>query len=217
MQVYRCEAVCDLWQSPAANERVSQLWPGRTFQIVQQQGTASAVQSLEDGYQGWLGESEYQETTLHPRPGLVRAAIQARLEAVLAFAETAAQQPNTYLWGGSAGPNYDCSGLVQRSFASIDIWLPRDAYQQAAWCEPLAADELERGDLIFFQHGQRVDHVAIYGGAGRYLHSSGARHGHNGIAWDQREDTQSPIARHYNAAICGYGRIMRSLDYPCVT
>lgn len=177
---------------------------------------AIAIQSFEDGYQGWLCQSTYKETTLQPQRGLDRAAVQTRLDAVLAFAQIAAQQPNTYLWGGSAGPNYDCSGLVQRSFASAGIGLPRDAYQQAAGCAPIEREELEVGDLIFFQQGQRVDHVALYGGAGRYLHSSGVRHGHNGIAWDDLDDASSPIARHYNEAICGYGRIMQSLDYPCV-
>ncbi len=196
---------------------MSQLWPGRTFQIVQHTEQALAIQSLEDGYRGWLRQSDYHATALMPRPGLERVALRDRLASVLDFAAAAAQQPNTYLWGGSAGPHYDCSGLVQRSFASAGIWLPRDTYQQAAWCQPLEAVALEAGDLIFFRHGQRVDHVALYGGEGRYLHSSGARHGHNGIAWDRLDDRHSSIARHYNDAICGYGRIMQGLDYPCVT
>ena len=41
-----------------------------------------------------------------------------RLDAVVAFGLKALGQPNRYLWGGSLGPDFDCSGLVQTAYAS---------------------------------------------------------------------------------------------------
>jgi cell wall-associated NlpC family hydrolase len=58
--------------------------------------------------------------------------------------------PNEYLWGGTVAPNYDCSGLMQAAFGSVGIQLPRDSYQQEAFTEPVAMDDLQRGDLLFF-------------------------------------------------------------------
>jgi cell wall-associated NlpC family hydrolase len=90
--------------------------------------------------------------------------------------------PNEYLWGGTVAPNYDCSGLMQAAFASVGVWIPRDAYQQEAFGEPITLEEIQIGDLIFFGNPTKATHVGIYIGSGEYIHSSGKEHGHNGIA-----------------------------------
>ena len=60
------------------------------------------------------------------------------------------QRSNYYLWGGTVRPNYDCSGLMQAAFASVGIWLPRDAYQQEGFTQAITIGELATGDLVFF-------------------------------------------------------------------
>ena len=180
------------------------------------------VRLLEDGYPCWLNAADLArlgEPALAPAlPRLDRPTIEARLEAVLAFALAAEARPNRYLWGGSLGPDYDCSGLVQTAFASQGIWLPRDAYLQERFCRPVAVRPgdtalLQPGDLIFFGTPQRCTHVALHLGGGRYLHSSGPSHGRDGIGRDDLNPRNGdPVACHYRAELRGAGRVMHSHD-----
>ena len=134
------------------------------------------------------------------------------------LAEAAYQVDNTYLWGGTIGPDLDCSGLVQTAFASTGIWLPRDAYQQEQFCEPLAVapdeiSELRAGDLIFFGTPERCTHVGIHLEDGRYMHSSGREHGRNGIGIDSLSpEDLHPVACHYRGELRGAGRVTRCHD-----
>ena len=133
------------------------------------------VRLLEDGYPCWLdldavvGSARACDAW---RPRLLDATtIAARIPAVLDWVEAAAHSRNTYLWGGTIGPDLDCSGLVQTAFASQGIWLPRDAYQQERFCTPVAIHPgnhqlLKPGDLLFFGTPRRCTHVAIHQGAG---------------------------------------------------
>lgn len=66
-----------------------------------------------------------------------------------------------YLWGGRSFWGADCSGFVQEVFKSCDTFLPRDAYQQAQIGEKVAFENLQTGDLAFFQREGRVIHVGI--------------------------------------------------------
>lgn len=81
-----------------------------------------------------------------------------------------------YQWGGSRpSSGFDCSGLVQYVYAKSGVTLPRVSRDQAHAGVPLPLDldGLETGDLMFFaSNGSRIDHVAIYAGDGRILHSS---------------------------------------------
>jgi cell wall-associated NlpC family hydrolase len=140
------------------------------------------------------------------------------MNTVLAFAEAARQRPNHYLWGGTLGPDFDCSGLVQAAHAAVGIWLPRDAYLQERFCRPVAVRVgethlLEPGDLIFFGSLRRCTHVGLHLGGGRYLHSSGRDYGRNGIGIDDLNPRNSDlVASHYRSELRGAGRVMHSHD-----
>lgn len=180
------------------------------------------VRLVEDGYPGWIDPVRLLGRALASRPRPPRlmdsAAIRARLGSVLAFATAASQQPNTYLWGGSLGPDYDCSGFTQAAFAQASIWIPRDAYQQERFCQPVAVRPgvyglLQPGDLIFFGPPTRCTHVGLHLGQGLYLHSSGREHGHNGLAINSLESHhRDPISRHYRQELRGAGRVQRCHD-----
>jgi gamma-D-glutamyl-L-lysine dipeptidyl-peptidase len=84
-----------------------------------------------------------------------------------------------YLWGGNSTKGFDCSGFTQTVFKMDDISLPRDANQQVlvgAEVEP-APDfsNVLPGDLLFFGE-QRITHVGISLGGGRFIHASGDVH-----------------------------------------
>jgi cell wall-associated NlpC family hydrolase len=78
-----------------------------------------------------------------------------------------------YLYGGdSPGRGFDCSGLVFYSFEQMGLKVPRTAADQRKAAERVKRDDLEPGDLLFFRSSKgRVDHVGIYAGEGRFIHS----------------------------------------------
>lgn len=184
--------------------------------------TRQRVRLAEDGYPCFMNCSDLLGQQLQPaqhQPLLLSdAAIQARLGEVLAFAHRAMDTDNHYVLGGTHGPNYDCSGLVQAAFAHTGIWIPRDAYQQEQFCQPVAvtpADTslLRPGDLVFFGTEERCTHVGLHLGQGHYMHSSSSGHGHGRIAVDAlHPQGTSPVASHYRCRLRGAGRVMRCHD-----
>lgn len=81
-----------------------------------------------------------------------------------------------YLWGGTTPAGIDCSGMVHLAYRMAGRKLPRNSYQQAEEGSLLETDDdflsLEAGDLLFFREGERVSHVGIALGNGRFIHSS---------------------------------------------
>jgi len=213
----------DAYSRPQGPGLATQVAAGRRLRVLE--GITNGrlrVRLLEDGYPCWLEASELRShgrpTAAALLPRLQRTTIVQRLEQVLSFALTAKQKPNVYLWGGNLGPDFDCSGLIQTSFAAAGIWLPRDAYLQERFCQPVAVQPgvtslLEPGDLIFFGTARRCTHVGLHLGDGRYLHSSGREHGRNGLGIDDLNPrNQDPVARHYRQELRGAGRVMHSHD-----
>ncbi|AYC31136.1 NlpC/P60 family protein [Pseudomonas cavernae] len=80
-----------------------------------------------------------------------------------------------YRWGGSSPKRgFDCSGLVKYAFSAIDeVDLPRTSSAMSrAEGQKVARDELEPGDLLFFNiKSRRINHVAIYLGNDRFIHA----------------------------------------------
>ena len=95
-----------------------------------------------------------------------------------------------YRYGGaSPTTGFDCSGFVQYVYARHGIELPRTSRDQATAGVRVSGGitALRPGDLMLFAStGGRVDHVAIYAGNGRMLHSSASG---RGVGYD---DLSSP-------------------------
>lgn len=74
-----------------------------------------------------------------------------------------------YLWGGRSGLGIDCSGLIQLSLLMTGRAAPRDTDMQAAGLgEPIAREELQRGDFVFWK-----GHVAVMEDAETIVHANG--------------------------------------------
>ena len=207
------------------NDLATQASAGRHFEILQipirqKDSSRIMVRLLEDGYECWLSISEILGNALLKdswKPNLLTShQIRNRIPMVLEWIKKMSLIPNQYLWGGTIGPNFDCSGLVQAAFASEGIWLPRDAYQQEQFCVEVEFS-LENfqflcpGDLIFFGTNARCNHVAIYTGNGEYCHSSGSSNGLNGIGINAL-NAIDPISSYYQSLIRSAGRIERCHD-----
>ncbi|HEU4748136.1 MAG TPA: C40 family peptidase [Gemmatimonadaceae bacterium] len=90
-----------------------------------------------------------------------------------------------YKWGGSSPrTGFDCSGFVQYIYGSQGVDLPRTSRQMAGagFAVSTAIRSLEIGDLMLFAQNGTINHVAVYAGEGRILHSSSSG---GGVRYDR--------------------------------
>lgn len=103
-----------------------------------------------------------------PKPPAVseRPADAERGRRVVAIAKKHVGAP--YRWGGSSPAGFDCSGFVRYVYAQVGVSLPHNAAKQYRLGTPVSRDNLQPGDLVFFD---RLRHNGIYVGNGRFIHS----------------------------------------------
>lgn len=84
-----------------------------------------------------------------------------------------------YRYGGTErGRGADCSGMVMTVYKdALAIKLPRNSAQMQQWCTPLKDGYRKAmpGDLVFFAGRRGVNHVGIYVGGGKMIHSSSSK------------------------------------------
>ncbi|WP_410498024.1 NlpC/P60 family protein [Chitinibacter sp. S2-10] len=79
-----------------------------------------------------------------------------------------------YTWGGNTPESgLDCSGFIKYVFQnSMNITLPRTAFEMAHTGQNIDKSELKPGDLVFFNTlGRTFSHVGIYLGDNRFIHA----------------------------------------------
>ena len=103
------------------------------------------------------------------------AAVAADVPAPSSFgAELAAIAPKylgvRYVFGGSSpSVGFDCSGLVWYLAQQLGVTLPRTSSGQFEVGTPIPENELEPGDLVFFDTEGYASHVGIYMGDGQFI------------------------------------------------
>jgi cell wall-associated NlpC family hydrolase len=77
-----------------------------------------------------------------------------------------------YRYGG-ANPRegFDCSGLVYFTYTSNGHVVPRTSQAQFNAARKISLAQAAEGDLLFFQDQEKLSHVAIYLGDGRFVHA----------------------------------------------
>ena len=180
------------------------------------------IQLYEDGYICWVNINDlvFEEFNIVAEDLYVRDEeyIQTQIPLILTWIKKQSIIPHKYLWGGTVGPDYDCSGLIQSAFLKHNIFLPRDSFQIKKFCKhlfnfPGNIQNLKMGDLLFFGIKGKCNHVAIYFKDGLYFHCSGKDSGRDGIALDSLIDKKDFISLKYFSELISAGRVTRSYKW----
>lgn len=77
-----------------------------------------------------------------------------------------------YVFGATGPDAFDCSGFTSYVFAKNGISLPRTSQSQFYAGYAVSRDELQPGDLVFFNTYTSLGHVGIYVGNGDFIHAA---------------------------------------------
>jgi cell wall-associated NlpC family hydrolase len=118
---------------------------------------------------------------------------EARRDSIVHLARR--QLGRRYVFGGtSPEQGFDCSGFLRYLMRAVGKELPRTAAQQAAVGAEVPRDRLllRPGDILTFGRGNRVTHVGVYVGNGRYIHASS---GSGRVVESELDRPQSALVR----------------------
>jgi cell wall-associated NlpC family hydrolase len=79
-----------------------------------------------------------------------------------------AQLGKPYVWAASGPDSFDCSGLIVYAFSSVGRSLPHSTYALYSLGVPVSRDQLQPGDLVFFDG---LGHAGIYIGGDQFVHA----------------------------------------------
>jgi cell wall-associated NlpC family hydrolase len=110
-----------------------------------------------------------------------------------------------YQYGATGPYQYDCSSFTKYVFSKQGINLPRVSREQAQRGQYVSANQLQKGDLIFFdsKKSAQVSHVGIYLGRGDFIHASSAKD----------KVTISNLSSNYYSKHFKWGRRVTNLNY----
>ena len=73
-----------------------------------------------------------------------------------------------YSWAGASPSGFDCSGFVMYVYGRLGIGLPHSSSMLWGVGRPVARNDLQAGDIVFFNG---LSHVGIYIGNDSFVHS----------------------------------------------
>lgn len=104
-----------------------------------------------------------------------------------------------YRYGGTTKKGIDCSSFTGKLLAQVyGLDVQRTARDQYGQCEKVAREDLQEGDLVFFNTRGGVSHVGVYLGNDFFVHSST----HSGVTISSLTDN------YYNRKFIGGGRLI---------
>ncbi|MER6347770.1 NlpC/P60 family protein [Streptomyces sp. NPDC001595] len=90
-----------------------------------------------------------------------------RAAAAVAAARSALGKP--YVWGAAGPAGFDCSGLMQWSYAQAGVALPRTSQGQRVAGRQVPLSQAQPGDLVTYRSD--ASHVGMYVGNGQVIHA----------------------------------------------
>lgn len=84
---------------------------------------------------------------------------------------------NYQFGGNNPEAGLDCSGMVSFVYKNaVGAVLPHNAAQIAGLSRPVPMEQLQAGDLVFFNTlGKSFSHMGIYLGDGRFIHAPSSK------------------------------------------
>jgi len=110
-----------------------------------------------------------------------------------------------YQYGATGPYQYDCSSFTKYVFSKQGINIPRISRDQAKKGQFVTANQLRKGDLIFFdsKKSSQVSHVGIYLGGGNFIHASSVKD----------KVTISNLSSNYYSKHFKWGRRITNMNY----
>ena len=130
--------------------------------VAQAQARLSAASTERQGY----GEDQQAVAFGAPSVEALAPAPDARYGGVVGIAMQYLGVP--YVWGGASPSGFDCSGFSMYVYAAMGVSLPHHAASQYNMGTPVSKDQLQAGDLVFFNG---LGHMGIYIGGGQFIHA----------------------------------------------
>jgi cell wall-associated NlpC family hydrolase len=107
-----------------------------------------------------------------------------------------------YLFGGARPETgFDCSGLVHYAYLSTGLPVPRTSREQYRASHKIPLEDAREGDLLFFEDEEKLAHVGIYVGAGRFVHAP---------ASGRSVSVASLASPYYRMHLVGVGRLAQA-------
>lgn len=153
-----------LWETPSLSGRILEVSSGTRLAAVSWTSISVEVVLL-DGLHRYVRRSA---VALH-RPGTAWPELTGSRLVTEARRFLGLQ----YLWAGTSGFGFDCSGFTYAVFRALGKTISRDAGPQRSRGEPIATRAaLRPGDLVFFRGASgAIHHVGMYAGDGKMIHA----------------------------------------------
>lgn len=108
------------------------------------------------------------KVTNHTAKPLRTVTVSGNVKEILTYANTFTGVP--YKFGGTTPAGFDCSGYIRHVFQKVGVQLPRQADEQYTVGKKVEKQNLQPGDLVFFEtYEPGVSHSGIYIGDGQFI------------------------------------------------
>jgi uncharacterized protein YgiM (DUF1202 family) len=152
---------------------VTKAYRGQAVELLASQNGWYKVK-LSNGTTGWASGSYVTKGSQAPQESVTEAPSRGtdRSAAInLAYA----QMGKSYRWGAEGPSSFDCSGFTTYVYKNaLGKSIPRTSSAQSRYGASVSKDQLQPGDLVFFDTDRDgdVNHVGIYVGGGKFIHAS---------------------------------------------